>query len=90
MDGLNWANLGVGVAAVAVNLYIVRAFIGFLSNHMSQNTQALIDLTVATQRLVDKVESAQAQAHEDAQTAEVGAKERFNMLTLTHPAGRDG
>jgi hypothetical protein len=58
-----WDQLAVGVAAILGLVYVARTLrrtmrdvLGFLSNHMTSHTEALIDVRVALERVADRLE----------------------------------
>lgn len=58
-----WAQGGIGIAALAVVVYIVRELRGlhketilFFGNHLSSTTKALSNLEAATERLVERMD----------------------------------
>lgn len=55
MNPVEWAQLGVGIAAVAANVYIVRLFLGFLGNHLSKLTKSLDEVARRLERIEDRL-----------------------------------
>ncbi len=53
---IDFTQLSVGVAAVAVNLYIVKTFVGFLSNHMSNISSSLESTAANLNTLNERVD----------------------------------
>lgn len=58
-----WAQGGIGVAALAVLVYIVRELraihketITFFGNHLSGTVEALGNLTASTERIVERLD----------------------------------
>ena len=63
-----WAQGGVGIAALAVIVYIVRELrglhketIAFFGNHLSSTVKALAALEAAAERLVDRMDRVERQ-----------------------------
>ncbi len=52
MNPVTWADLAVGVAAVAALAYVVKSFMGYLSNHTDHQTEALGELREAIRELI--------------------------------------
>ena len=77
--GIQWGDITVGVAAIIGLVYVARCMRGsnkdtleFLGNHLSAQTDALVNLTAATTRLVDHVAAlgAELEAHRIATQAD--------------------
>jgi hypothetical protein len=60
---IQWGDITVGVAAIIGLIYVARTLrrtvndtLGFVGNHMSANTEALIEVRVALEKVVDRLE----------------------------------
>lgn len=74
-----WAEGGVGMAALAAIVYIIRELRGlhketitFFGNHLSSTTAALANLEAATERLVDRMDRVERELMDRRRTDEQG------------------
>ena len=56
MTPASWQDLGVGIAAIVANLFIVLAFLKFLTNHLSQLTRGMEKMVESVEHLRDRCE----------------------------------
>ena len=56
MNVTDWVQGGIGVVALGVTVFVVRAFLTFLGNHMSKNTEALAKIADAVDKMSIRIE----------------------------------
>jgi uncharacterized protein YoxC len=94
---VSWADITVGVAAVLGLIYVARTLrrvvqdvLDFMANHLSGVTTSLTNLTVATTKMADRVDTMGIEVREASRVAHDDAVAHTQVIVQQAPPSSSG